>query len=182
MDLWMKVLLDNQGQSTAIRLCPVASDTNAATGSGSAKVPWLWGNSVDPRYRHGSYGLNGWIYEIYPGADPAKFFKKESAVTIPVKTPIFFDGIWLDTWVESNTVLANGTDLAAGDFNNALGRLAVLRHPLKAGKVTTGQALPGGINMAIGDGHVERWKLQDIKNLVWHNGYTPIANPWSTTP
>lgn len=36
--------------------------------------------------------------------------------------------------------------------------------------------------MGFADSHVEYLKLQNVKNVVWHVGYTPIANPWSTTP
>ena len=182
MDLWMKTLIDYQGKVATIRLCPVASDTNSATGGGTAKLPWLWGNSVNPLYRNGSYGLNGWLYEVYPGVDPSNFFRKESALLRPSQTPVFFDAIWLDTWVIASSQLASGTDLSVGDNNTALGRLAIARHPLQTGRAVTGQPIPGSINMGFADAHVELVRLQDIKNQVWHRGYTPIANPWSTTP
>lgn len=40
----------------------------------------------------------------------------------------------------------------------------------------------GAINMGFADGHTSKWKLQDIKNVVWHVGFTPTANPWATSP
>ena len=27
-----------------------------------------------------------------------------------------------------------------------------------------------------------RWKLQDIKNVIWHVGYTPVSDPWKISP
>ena len=180
MDLWMKVLIDYQAQCFAIRLCPSAADTNAP--GPSAKTPWTWGNASALKYRNGSYGMNAWIYENYPRTDPAKYFVKESAITRPNETPIFFDAIWIDTWVEADSMLAHGTDLTQGDMGTGLGRLAISRHPLVPGTANVGKPIPGKINMSFADAHVESFKLQRMKNVVWHNGYTPIANPWSTVP
>lgn len=103
-------------------------------------------------------------------------------MTRPSQTPVFFDAIWLDTWMDANARLANGTDLTVGDANNPIGRFAIARHPLTSGKVVNGQPIPGSINMSFADSHVELFRLQDCKNAVSHLGYTPIANPWSTSP
>jgi hypothetical protein len=36
--------------------------------------------------------------------------------------------------------------------------------------------------MRIADGHAQVAKLQDIKSFTWCVDFTPISNPWSTTP
>jgi len=189
--LWMKTLIDYQARVAEIRLCPTARERGTGTAwEGAAKRPWYWGNAVDPKLMLGSYSINGWLYK-YPSGDinrwvgpehSAKFFQRDTGISRPVETPSFFDAIWPDTWPMMDSLLANGSDLAIGDTTRALGRLAISRHPLKPGKAVANQRIPGAIDMALADGHAAKFPLQDIKNVVWHNGYRPIANPWSSTP
>ena len=80
------------------------------------------------------------------------------------------------------SVLKNGTDLTKGDQQNGLGRFAIARHPIAGGRAVSGQPIPGAINMGFADGHAELLKLQDMKNVHWHKGYTRIADPWKTSP
>ncbi|HZI32522.1 MAG TPA: hypothetical protein VFF11_09280, partial [Candidatus Binatia bacterium] len=63
-----------------------------------------------------------------------------------------------------------------------LGRCSISRHPLNNSKPVFGQSVPGANNMAFADGHASNWKLHDIKNVVWHVGFKPNANPWATYP
>jgi len=49
-------------------------------------------------------------------------------------------------------------------------------------KVTTGQRLPSAIDMAFADGHVARLALQDIKSVIWHRDYQPMADRWRMVP
>ena len=181
--LWIKQLTDYSSQVTAVRLCPAAADTNAP--SPSAKTPWNWGNAPDPKYRNGSYGLNSALYvngPTSPTFTSANYFLKESAINQSSQTPVFFDAIWPDTWVETSTILAGGTDLTQGDLGNGLGRIAIARHPLVKGIANVIKPIPGSINMSFADTHAELFKLQRMKNVVWNKGYTPISNPWSTVP
>ena len=186
--LWLKQLTDYSSQVSAVRLCPSAANTNTATAVvGSNNTPWTWDpfGATDPKYRNGSYGLNGALYVNSPivGTFTSDmFFVKESAITQPSQTPVFFDAIWPDTWVDAESMLAHGTDLTQGDVRNALGRFAIARHPLVTGTANVGKPIPGKINMSFADAHVELFKLQRMKNVVWHKGYTPIANPWSMVP
>jgi prepilin-type N-terminal cleavage/methylation domain-containing protein/prepilin-type processing-associated H-X9-DG protein len=194
--LWMKTLIEYQAKVAEIRLCPATSFSTVPTGNamiqGNAKTPWYWGTAIDPKLTTGGYAINGWLYEYKAGQGIAQyvgasyqpnFFAKESAIAKPSDTPTFMDAIWPDILpLATSTPCA---DLFTGErpgFSN-LGRICITRHPLKAGlKAVNGQVLPGAINMAFADGHASQIKLQNIKNVVWHNGYTPIANPWSTTP
>ena len=41
---------------------------------------------------------------------------------------------------------------------------------------------PGAFSMGFAGGYAAKWKLQDIKNVVWHVGYTPNADLWATSP
>ena len=175
-----------------IRLCPSASDRGTLTTlEGNAKAPWTRPGSTDIRFRLGSYAMNGWLYQwnpngdiavYYTAADAPKFFQKESNILRPSETPSFFDAMWPDTWPRMESTPTPNLDLALGDRYNALGRCCIGRHPLRGGKVADKQPLPGVINMGFADGHVSNWKLQQIKNVMWHSGYTPTTDPWSTGP
>jgi len=181
--LWMEQLMDYQAQVASVRLCPSAADTNTTSAVGDAKNAWFWRNTTNPACQNGSYGYNGALYVNSPAAlNPGEYFVKESTITQPSQTPVFFDAIWPDTWVNASILINNGTDLAKGDISNGLGRLAISRHPLGSGTAIARTPIPGSINMSFADTHAELIKLQRIKSVVWCNGYTPIANPWSTVP
>ena len=192
--LWMQTLISYQSQVAAIRLCPTATATNASGATvGDAQTAWNWGIANNANLTTGSYAINGWLYQYdqtsgistyVPAANAPYFFPKESSISQPVSTPTFMDAIWPDCWPTHG---GNGgslpLDLFHGDPSMSMGRICIARHPLKANATATaGQTLPGAINMAFADGHASLWKLQDIKNLVWYNGCTPLANPWLPTP
>jgi prepilin-type N-terminal cleavage/methylation domain-containing protein/prepilin-type processing-associated H-X9-DG protein len=193
--LWMKSLIEYQAQVAKIRLCPSASDRGTLGNSpleGTAKTPWVRpSQNVNPELKQGSYAINGWLYEYtptgdiaiyYTAADAPLFFQKESSITRPSETPSFFDAIWPDTWPRTESVPPANLNLATGDRYSAIGRCGIARHPAKPGTISQNQPLPGAINMAFADGHASNWRLQKIKNVSWHVGYKPIADPWSTTP
>lgn len=190
LNLWMNTIDDGYAGSSNIRICPSASDTNGlAFGQpGTSSRPWSWPTS-NPKWRFGSYAINGWLYywsstgpiaTIRSAADAPKFFQKDSGITRPTDTPAFFDAIFPDTWPQITDLLAN--DLTAGNSATSLGRCSISRHPLNGGKALAGQPVPGSINMAFADGHVSAWKLRDIKNVVWHVGFTPNPDPWAISP
>jgi prepilin-type N-terminal cleavage/methylation domain-containing protein/prepilin-type processing-associated H-X9-DG protein len=193
--LWMQSLISYQSQVASIRLCPSASTTNSATSFGDANSAWHWGMANNPQLDTGSYTINGWLYAFnqnltsaLPGmaANSAYFFKKENAITQPVNTPVFMDGMFPDCWpTHANmppTDLFNGTKNIPGN-PGGLQRICLARHPLKTSATATpGVPIPGAINMCFADGHASLWKLQDIKNVVWYKGCEPVANPWSTLP
>ena len=191
--LWMRTLIDYQANVAAIRLCPVAADRGQLPESqieGNARAPWFWYLTDDPKLQLGSYGINGWLYywEAPPAdiaqwvtaADAPKCFQKEAGIARPTETPTFFDAIWPDTWPKITD--KPYSDLSKGTVNTALGRCSIARHPAKPAKAVTGKPVPGAINMSFADGHASRWKLQNIKNVVWHVGYTPISDPWVISP
>ena len=192
--LWMDTLISYQSQVAAIRLCPVASETNGmpvGQSEGSAKFPWNWGSNSDPKLNTGSYSINGWLYQWDANGDIAKwvsagdapkFFQKESAIKSPSDTPTFFDAIWPDTWPVITDQLSLNSSLTTGNRYTMLGRCSISRHPFSSATLKANQAVPGAINTAFADGHAANWKLREIKYVVWHVGFTPNANPWATSP
>ena len=187
--LWMQTLIAYQAQVATIRLCPSTATTNNT--QGTVKLPWYWGSAPNAQLNVGSYAINGWLYRYDPNGDIAqwvptsdagKFFQKEAGITRPTDTPTFYDAIWPDMWPKITGQLA--PDLTIGDATdqNSFGRCSLARHPLKASKTIQNQAVNGAITMGFADGHAANWKLQNIKNVVWHVGFTPNGNPWATSP
>ena len=189
--MWMDSLLPYQGNVNDIRLCPLAQDTNTVAGtsdgSGSAATAWVRSPTLI-----GSYALNGyfdyWPYGVSQWVQAAwapRFFQKDTAVTQPVTTPLFLDAVWPDVWVDPNDLPPNNLNVGSPNITGSttgigLGRICIARHPLMINaSVPTGGALPSGINMSYADGHAGYLKLQQIKNLNWYLGYTPIVNPWA---
>jgi prepilin-type N-terminal cleavage/methylation domain-containing protein/prepilin-type processing-associated H-X9-DG protein len=145
-----------------------------------------------------SYQCNGWLYtdgdntgmgdgsgdkiEAKHGVnDPAWYYGKESSMERSVNTPIFVDGPWMDTWPAEDDSPAS--DLYTGQYSklhhNEMGRITIARH----GGVTAGAAPrkyttpwqfsppQGGVNVGLGDGHVELAFLPDLWNYNWHHGW-----------
>jgi prepilin-type N-terminal cleavage/methylation domain-containing protein/prepilin-type processing-associated H-X9-DG protein len=193
--LWMKTLINYDIRVNAVRLCPPASKRpkGMSGGEGNAAAAWLWTSAVMTNLQ-GSYSINGWLYYYetsnpngvsrwIPVSERAKFFQKDTAIPFPVTTPFFMDALWPDTWPARNDLPP--TDLFAGTVGTSLGRICLARHPLRRGaqaRVKNGERLPSGINMSYADGHAGKLLLQDIKRPTWHVDYTPISDPWKTTP
>jgi len=190
--LWMKTLMDYDIRVNAVRLCPMASKRPkgwTAT-EGHAAAPWNWSSVMTNLL--GSYSINGWFYYYetgnangvsrwIPASEKAKFFQRDSAVPFPATSPFFMDALWPDTWPGIGDLPP--TDLYLGTSGTSLGRLALARHPLmRVARVRSGEKLPSGMNMSFADGHAAKVRLQDIKKVTWHIGYTPVSDPWKTTP
>jgi hypothetical protein len=117
--------------------------------------------------------------------DQNKVFGKESDIPMPSQTPVFADSIWIDAWPRTNDApsgdLYSGTQRSQGGFMGPLGRMLIDRHGgIPAGTaptdVDTTQRLPGAINVACSDGHVELAKLEDMWNFYWNRTWMP-PNP-----
>lgn len=185
--LWMQTLIDYSIKVNDNRLCPVAASRTPpppdAT-AGTAAAPWIWNN--DPKLT-GSYAINGWLYyyDNKPDGvstwitDKAKFFQKDTLITMPALTPFFMDAIWPDTWPEVSDTPPS--DLFAGNVNSSLGRISIARHALLRQRSVSQKPLPSGINIGFVDGHSAKVPLQKLKTVYWHVGYIPVDDPWKTT-
>ena len=190
--LWLKTLMDYQAKVEKIRLCPTAGGRTPkppdAT-AGTAAAAWYWSSAGTNAY--GSYSINGWLY-WYETKNPdgvsrwigqehrPKFFQKDTAVVFPSTTPFFMDALWPDLWPMKEDMPP--ADLYLGDVNSSLGRCCLARHPLMRVRSQRNQPLPSAIDMSYIDGHSAKIRLQDLKRPTWHVGYTPIGDPWKTSP
>jgi len=189
--LWMGRLIDYQGQVDAVRVCPAASNTNVLKGSfGTADRAWHWDSNQPAKRWYGSYCLNGWLYSnlvnikgTMPEADQGNIFQMGTAVPNPSQTPVFADGVWVDSWPRTNDPPPANLYLGGhgNGFNGPLGRMLIARHGgLPASRAPTNinpdAPLPGAINVACLDGHVEISKLENLWNYHWNRNWVP-PNP-----
>jgi prepilin-type processing-associated H-X9-DG protein len=83
--------------------------------------------------------------------------------------------MWVDAWPEANDVPAR--NLYEGDgVAGGIGRFCIARHAISSAKgaprrVAAGERLPGAVNLAFMDGHVETAKLDRLWEFQWHRGY-----------
>lgn len=194
--LWMGTL-SYIFSAPQIRYCPTAPTRNNLTSgqpAGNARSTWLWTTTASTNITDGSYAINGWLYGDSPisgGAttvNPAGYFHKETNIEFTSLTPAFYDAIWVDAWPSVSDVPSISLDLV-NSFGGALppnqeecDRLLISRHPLVPGVTVYNQPIPGQIEMAYVDGHVDSLRLQNIKtpywSLVWPGS---IVNPWQTS-
>jgi len=209
--LWMGDLIIYDSKVQAVRVCPSAVLTNMhpanASQSGMCDTSWLWylGPGAQP-FLEGSYEFNGWLYsgdssEIasYAGVsaanDTAYQYGKESSIAKPALTPMMADGIWVDYWpIESDypsyNNAASANLYAQGGTGNPAGisRSVIPRHGWKSASAAprnyaVSQRLPGGINVALMDGHIASAPLDMLWEYAWHNNWTtPAKRPGSQIP
>ena len=152
-NIWLGSLLQSQGNSGKIRLCPMAatpvspaymSDTSASH-QGTANHCWTWPVYKDPGNTasglistNGSYGFNGWLYTydsttmtwIKP-SDASNFFGGDAGVRHPTQTPEFMDALYPDLWpYQGNQPDWNGTWWLYDENNNV--------NPTTAGNIQQG--------------------------------------------
>lgn len=175
-DIWLSLLIDNYAQVNAIRLCPVAKEVKPGTSwyAKGLNGAWIWPSVLKPGTIYtGSYGMNGWLYSGLGAYDG--YFPDFSSVRKPTQTPFFFDSIWADAWPSSSD--GAPIDPTRGALTPDIGRVAIARHgvSLSPGSLTLSgtQPLPGSINIALVDGHVERSKLQKLWGYYWNGVYVP---------
>ena len=182
-DLWMSLLATNYAAINQARVCPVAPEFPRARrtdneSSGRVNRTWLWAWGRGKEWQ-GSYALNGWFYNadtpFFAASDP-RFYVKDTSVESPTLTPVVCDSVWVDAWPLTNNPPAR--NLFTGDDymgNGDMSRVTVPRHsaPLSAAvkNFSPKNDLPGGINVALADGHVELVRLEKLWKLYWHRGW-----------
>ncbi len=171
--------------------------------AGKADVPWIGndGKASDSA----SYFLNGWIY--YPDNNVKTFvhnqtsvqekglFGKQDAIKNSSLTILICDGLWEDGWPDGGSsaaagdVLPSPVNLYSGGPNLLttgtphMARVATARHGLR-GPASAPQAaattspFPGGVNVALADGHVEYARLDSLWTVYyWHAQSVPKKRP-----
>ena len=190
-DLWMSLLATNYAAVNQARVCPVAPELvpkmrKDSASSGRVNRAWLWAWGTRAKEWQGSYALNGWFYDSdtpFFNRTDLRFWGKDTAIERPTQTPVVCDSVWVDAWPETNHPPAR--NLYTGDDYNGVGdmsRVTIPRHgtgleqAVKSFNAKT--ELPGGINVAMADGHAEYVKLEKLWNLYWHKQWmVPAKRP-----
>jgi prepilin-type N-terminal cleavage/methylation domain-containing protein len=184
-NLWMATLLDYYAKVDKVRVCPAASltttrtDYSAVYTYGAADQMWRWRPSGTTY--EGSYIYNGWLYSgdytvqglLLPAGVDWKY-AKEAAVRNNVTTPLFGDGMWVDSWPQETDGPAK--DLYLGNAGVlGMSRWTIARHrvvsPRNAPTITSSVNIPGAITIVFMEGHASQVKLNDLWNLDWHNNW-----------
>jgi prepilin-type N-terminal cleavage/methylation domain-containing protein len=189
--LWMGSLINYDARSEKVRLCPCAGTNrmDMATGAGACDTAWNWETS--PNYIVGSYALNGWMYsgdsvqigeyrnDVGSSVAAGYVFQKESSVQKPAQTPVLMDQVWVDFWPIETDRPSTDLYLASGTANPpSLARCVTPRHGWAAPSSAprnhpVAQKLPGGIDVATADGHVQYAPLEQLWQFYWHFGWVP---------
>jgi prepilin-type N-terminal cleavage/methylation domain-containing protein/prepilin-type processing-associated H-X9-DG protein len=158
---------------------------------------WYSGGPYNPNTqpkRVGGYAPNNWLAggwwwhhndaAYYALREP---FRTEGDIRYPSQTPLFADGIHWGWWGGGfwQGPRANdlpGSNLASGVFPGppwTMAGFTIPRHGSRPSKASTNHVasakLPGAINVAFYDGHVETTKLERLWSLYWHKDYVPPA-------
>jgi len=174
--LWMKDLIVYQARVHQVRLCPSARVKPKWDGYGAADRAWAYGPPENTNSFQGGYGLNGWMYSNW--GDQA--FARQSDVVHTAQTPVFADAMWVDSWPTASDPPARNLYEQASPAAAGINRFTVARHGSTVSRgalkiVPAGQPLPGAINVAFFDTHVELIKLERLWEFYWHRNYVPPA-------
>jgi len=164
-ELFMKPLEKYHGLIESVRFCPEAAEVSPNGGTGTAHFAWSYGGY------HGSYALNGFLYNSQGGnSGNGGGHNYAAATTYPrgwwdtlapkhaSEVPTFVDSMWVDLWPHHNdtipTDLENPVPVPLQQNPWHLGRACIDRHLL-------------AVNLAYTDGHVELTDLADLWNVQW---------------
>jgi prepilin-type N-terminal cleavage/methylation domain-containing protein len=188
--LWMGDLTSYDSQVGQLLVCPSASNVSTNVGAGACDTSWNYSS----QYSEGSYAFNGWLYtndlnalSVYR-ADLANAypycFTNLASIQRPALTPVFCDSTWIELW----PVVTDppGRDLYHGSLaTNGRGtdnppeicRVTIPRHgfanPANAPQnFNPATPLPGGINLALSDGHVEMPGLESLWGYYWNRRWS----------
>jgi len=202
---WMGVInpyiAQPQTASPPTFFCPVApltTNLTLATGNntqGSCITPWVWNTSPTSPSTNisGSYGFNWWMYSdngngtMVASNYPGLAFGKENNIHFPAQTPVFMDAEWINMLPYCPDTYGHPEDPVPADLYDpsiskysGMARCCIPRHvysnPASAPKnFNIHSTLPGAVDMALEDGHVEIAKLQLLWGYMW-NAVWPVNN------
>ena len=137
--------------------------------------------NVVPKLRAGSYAFNQWLLSGFLGFRKGLEFRTEADVTQPASTPVIGDALdfWLWPTARDQPPRSLVRMWARADGTGSMQMMAVPRHGSRPNPVpkvwAPDRPLPGAINVAFFDGHVESVRLERLWQLYWHRDYHPPA-------
>lgn len=202
---WAVNLVDYYSKSSNALICPAATKSVSQAvpfpyggGQGSADTPWTKNFAGVPAYPNGvtsAYGFNGWfstaVVNNQNGGDGATFslpdgrsgsagyFMKETFVSRPSDTPIFFDENWTDCFPMETDSPYRDTFQGRPYYEaySEMARVAIVRHGSGRGGEFSGtmRQLPGAVNVGCFDGHASFARLPSLwLDFYWHAQWDPM--------
>ena len=172
VDSWVEALYPYH-RNYDLQLCPEATTLNPPYGSKF----FAWGDPTWEYYPYvGSYGENGWCWDVPPILDPdgdGKIWGEDIASfwgTIAVRgnnnIPLFLDCSWFHS-IPFDTDAPPAYDDESILENSDMGRYCLNRHS-------------GGVNGVFFDGSVRKIGLKELWKLQWRpQGYYNTCNAWT---
>jgi prepilin-type processing-associated H-X9-DG protein len=182
-------------------LTPYASTYDMYLDNGTANHAWVaadwrwWvkgrfsgGSDLDPAFRAGSYGMNGWLAAVPNGWETAanvlsRFFLNSANVKDPAGTPLLMDSMGPLVYHDETPLPAPSNLQGPPQYGGFIDNVVMARH----GKLPRNlpqawpstRPYPGSIHITFYDGHVEAVPLEKLWSLSWHRSYVP--RPQRTT-
>jgi prepilin-type N-terminal cleavage/methylation domain-containing protein/prepilin-type processing-associated H-X9-DG protein len=188
---WEDALNPYLGGKKGVSLCPSAMRVPSgfavfgSIGNGKADTQWAyWGTPMTGNYglqmNYGGYAFNGWFYDLFNHNWSPPYFKNPRNVQFTSLTPVFADGNGHDTSPLPTDRPSSDLYTGGADFEK-ISVLTIARHGNRSSsaaprRVDTTQRLPGAINVALFDGHVEKAPLENLWNYYW-NATWQIPSP-----
>ena len=186
-EFWMR----DWGHAEKGWICPdapvakleVPPGADGAAVLGGVSRAWAWRGKPGLRVQRadGSYTQNGafypgmvesWLIDNNRDTNSAKGFEQQSNIQAPSKTPVWGDG--------TMHVLVQVADWPPPI---SFWGFVIPRHGSRPRVdeeeiFPSSKRLPGAINLAYADGHVEQLQLERIWNQIWHRDYVvPAKRP-----
>jgi type II secretory pathway pseudopilin PulG len=189
--------LNPYGVTPGVLLCPSAAVTNLQTqqignlgvGFGTADLAWIIPNLAirlngsGQQSIVGSYACNFNLLNLTgeygtTGISPQSQFFPRGIPPHPSETPVFADAVMSYSYPLPT---APPTDLYSGG-GEGIQQFVIARHgsrPASAAprSVDISKPLPGMIDLALYDGHVEKSRLEDLWNYDWSANWEIWGNP-----
>jgi type II secretory pathway pseudopilin PulG len=192
-------LLKPYYKNIGVQLCPSAgrlpdAQPGAPPGqfglglSGNADTAWLHAGSGEawwtpgPQINYGSYAFNGWLYKLFGGYS-APFFRGIDNIPNPSLTPLFADALSHDALVQPTDTPPPNLYYTPMPGIGTMRTFTIARHGGRSASAAPRQAdtskrLPGAIDMALFDGHVEKVPLENLWNYYWNSTWqVPNSRP-----
>jgi len=165
---WLRAMYPYYKEKNVI-LCPKAQQSSEyLEGAGNSDKAWILDmyGKWDYGIVTGSYGINGWVCDIYPGWDAFGMDKTLFWKTLDVKrasrVPLLLDSMWVGGQPLSSDTPPPFQDVY---MSSGMERFCLSRHN-------------GGVNSLFCDGHAQKVGLKELWGLNWHKRYhMPVEEP-----
>jgi prepilin-type N-terminal cleavage/methylation domain-containing protein/prepilin-type processing-associated H-X9-DG protein len=194
--VWIQSLRPVYANVDNVLICPLTAIQNPSPVTtptiGDYKTAWFWPSAATTAMtttNNGSYTFNGWLYggsSPFGAPGDSKTFQKDSGVTSSSQTPVFGDGAWVDSGVDTADTLAHnlasplspgpnpptGVNGPSGLYRYSIARHGPQRLTTPPTNISLAKPAPGGgINITFFDGHVDDVSLNGLLNLDWHQNW-----------